>query len=353
MTLTSLYDERWDPMSEATAPVESERPSQMKGMDTGVLQMFAGSRIGRRCMNEYVFQLRRIWNHLPVAFRLRSPGLLYGRYLHGVVRFYGERRQSFGTFFLRNRAEIQLMCHLLKDKDPGSSIKISILACSKGAEVYSIVWALRSARPDLTLEMSAVDISDEILEFAKRGVYSRKGLDALRSKIVASKENVAWNTCRDQNAPIFERITDSELQTICDLEDDQCKVKPWLKEGIRWLCGDATNPDLVAILGCQDIVVANRFLCHMEPAAAESCLLKIARLVKPGGYLFISGIDLDVRTKVAKHMNWKPVTDLIREVHDGDISLRKGWPLEYWGLEPIRSNSHDWEIRYASAFQIG
>jgi hypothetical protein len=35
----------------------------------------------------------------------------------------------------------------------------------------------------------------------------------------------------------------------------------------------------VTLLGLQDIVIANRFLCHMEPRDAERCLRNIARLV--------------------------------------------------------------------------
>ncbi len=140
---------------------------------------------------------------------------------------------------------------------------------------------------------------------------------------------------------------------MCEVEDDLARVRPWLKEGIIWLCGDAADPELIGVLGYQDVVVANRFLCHMKPIAAERCLRNIARLVKPGGYLFVSGIDLDVRTKVARAMGWKPVTDLMREVHEGDPTLREGWPLAYYGLEPFRDNRPDWKIRYASVFQIG
>jgi hypothetical protein len=92
----------------------------------------------------------------------------------------------------------------------------------------------------------------------------------------------------------------------------------------------------------------------MKPMAAERCLRNIARLVKPGGYIFVSGIDLDVRAKVARAMGWKPVTDLMREIHEGDPSMmRYGWPLAYWGLEPFSDNRPDWKIRYASVFQIG
>jgi len=91
----------------------------------------------------------------------------------------------------------------------------------------------------------------------------------------------------------------------------------------------------------------------MKPAAAERCLGSIARLVKPGGYLFTSGVDLAVRTRMARRMGWKPVTDLLREVHEGDVSLRNGWPLEYWAQEPFQATRRDRVIRYAAAFRLG
>jgi SAM-dependent methyltransferase len=184
-----------------------------------------------------------------------------------------------------------------------------------------------------------------LLGRSARGVYSDNSVDG-RGDVTA------WNTSRDQNASLFEHMTDDELNAMCEADGDRVMVKPWLKEGISWLRGDAGDPDLVAVLGLQDIVVANRFLCHMEPVAAERCLRNIARLVEPGGYLFVSGIDLDVRTKVARSMGWRPITDLLREIHEGDASLRRGWPLEYWGLEPFGDDRPDSKIRYAAVFQV-
>lgn len=248
------------------------------------------------------------------------------------------------------------MRRLSDQKAYGSKLHISVLACSKGAEVYSILWTIRSARPDLRLRAHAVDISQEILEFAERGVYSLKNLNISNSsneELSGEKGDVTWNTCRDQNAPIFERMTDVEEDGMFELQGDQARIRPWLKEGITWLRGDAGDAELVHALGPQDMVVANRFLCHMEPSAAEKCLRNIARLVKPGGYLFVSGVDLPVRTRIAREMGWKPVMDLIREIHEGDPSLRRGWPLEYWGLEPFNDDRPDWKTRYASVFQIG
>lgn len=277
---------------------------------------------------------------------------MYSRYLNGVVRRFADRKQSFGTFFLRNRPELQLMCRLLDQKSLGSEANIAVVACSKGAEVYSIVWAIRTARPDLKLRLHALDISEEILEFAEGGVYSLAA-ETPKNVDTAAPGDVNWNTSRDQIAPILERMTAAEVESMFEVEGDKANVKPWLKEGIRWLRGDAGDPQLLNTLGSHDIVVANRFLCHMQPAAAEECLRCVASLVKPGGYLFVSGIDLDVRTKVALDLRWKPITDLIQEVHDGDVSIRRGWPQDYWGLEPFDESRPDWKIRYASVFQLG
>jgi SAM-dependent methyltransferase len=120
-----------------------------------------------------------------------------------------------------------------------------------------------------------------------------------------------------------------------------------------WRRGDAGSARFARSLGRQDIVVANRFLCHMKATPAERCLRAIAQLVKPGGYLFVSGVDLDVRARVAHDRGWTPITDLLEDVHDGDRSLLEGWPLEYWSIEPYQATHSDRDIRYASVFNVG
>jgi SAM-dependent methyltransferase len=258
----------------------------------------------------------------------------YGTFLHSLVELRAARKQYHGTFFLRNRPELELIRAISNQKPQGSTLRISVLACSNGAEVYSILWTIRSARPDLRVIVHAIDISNEILEIAKEGVYSRKAQPLMDS-------------------PIFERLTKEEMQAIFDSEKDRVKIKSWIKEGINWQVADAGDPELARLLGGQDIVVANRFLCHMAPQQAERCLRNLRYLVNPGGYLFVSGINLDIRTKVALDLGWTPVLDLLKEIHDGDPSVRRDWPWKYWGLEPFTSKRRDWTVRYASVFQLG
>jgi chemotaxis methyl-accepting protein methylase len=314
----------------------------------------------RRCLELYLRQSGRIWRYIPNSLKNVSVGRAYGRHLHSLICRYSERSQNHSTFFLRNRPEMELMCRLVGEKAHRAEVAITVIACSKGAEVYSILWRTRTARPDLKVNLQAVDISQEIIDFAKEGAYSLKGpanLKSLDHMGMTLEEKTTWITCRDQgpdlSTSIFQRLDQSEMDAMFDREGDLAKVQSWLKEGITWRVGDASASELIHALGPQDVVVANRFLCHMEPAAAEGCLRNIAGLVKPGGYIFVSGVDLDVRTKVAKELDWQPVPDLIREIHEGDFSLAMGWPLGWWGLEPFSENHPDWRIRYASVFRVG
>ena len=280
----------------------------------------------------YIRLNSRIWEIIPVGLRNSYPLHAYGHWLHSQVRLLSTRQQFFGTFFLRNRPALELMQRLAKEKAEGSTLRIAVVGCSIGAEVYSILWTIRSARPDLKVIVHAMDISKDILNLAERGVYTPNS-----SELVGSS--------------IFERLTAHEKGHMFDFEGESATVKPWLRDGIVWQLGDASSPELINGLGRHDIVVANNFLCHMEPSAAESCLRNVAGLMDRGGYLFVSGVDLDVRAKVAHELGWQPIPELTEQIHDGDPSVRKDWPLRWWGLEPLDKRRPDWQLRYAAVFR--
>jgi chemotaxis methyl-accepting protein methylase len=239
-----------------------------------------------------------------------------------------------GTFFFRNRPELELIRRIAEPIARLRPVKIAVLGCSNGAEVYSIRWALRSLQPGRQLVMHAVDISQSALDSARRGTYTLGVSELVRE-------------------PVCALMTPEEIRGMFDGEGHPFQIKRPIAEGIEWHLGDAADPSLRDALGAQDVVVANRFLCHMAPDQADRCLRRIAGLVAPGGFLFVSGADLDVRTKVASELGWRPVPDLLEAIHDGDRSLRKDWPCKYWGLEPLDKRRPDWPIRYASAFQVG
>ena len=237
-----------------------------------------------------------------------------------------------GTHFLRNRPALELMRRLVQEKEEGARLRIAVLGCSIGVEVYSILWTLRSSRPDLELDLDAVDISPDVLRIAERGVYNAEA-----SQMV--------------HFPIFAGLTETERTMMFDWEGDTAQIKPWLRQGITWELGDASDPDLITSLGRHDFVVANNFLCHMPARTAQLCLRNLGELVNPGGYLVVTGVDLDVRTNVAIELGWQPIPELRSEIHDGDPLVRCDWPWRWWGLEPLDQGQPHWETRYSAVFQ--
>ena len=276
---------------------------------------------------------QRLWNRLPVSVTALGPVHSYGHFLHALARVQAPRSQAFATHFLRNRPLLELIRRLVEQRIDAETLRVAVLGCSTGAEAYSVAWTIRSARPTLKLVMHAVDISSLAVEAGKAGIYS-----------------LAASPLTDTD--IFERMTKAEIAELFDRHRDEVAVRSWIKEGIEWKVGNVAEPEIVDALGEQDIVIANNFLCHMDDTMAERCLRNFARLVTPHGYLFVSGIDLDVRTKVASDLGWHSVQELLEEIHEGDPGMRTLWPCHYAAVEPLNKNRQDWKIRYAAAFQV-
>jgi chemotaxis methyl-accepting protein methylase len=302
--------------------------------DRSLLTRLARWRVfGGSPLNAYMRLNQWLWKKLPDSVIGLNLTRTYGNFLHTVAQIQSTRGQLFHTFFLRNRATLELVRRLVERHTESDTLRIAVLGCSTGAEAYSIAWRVRSARPDLKLVFYAMDISSDAVKIAESGAYS------------ASSSEFAGSN-------MFDRMTDSEMDELFDRKGGEFLIKPWIKEGIHWRVGDAADPELFSELGPQDIVVANNFLCHMNTEAAERCLLNIARLVVPSGYLFVSGVDLDVRTKVAEEIGFEPVQELLEDIHDGDPRMGTWWPFNYSALEPLDKRRQDWRIRYAAAFQL-
>lgn len=289
--------------------------------------------LGKSPVSAFLRLNQWLWNKMPTGILNLAPIYSYGQALHRLACTHGRREQAFSTFFLRNRPELELIRRLVEHKGTAETLTVSVLGCSTGAEAYSIAWKIKAARPDLRLTLNAMDISRQAVEFAKQGAYS------------LTKSELS-------STAIFEKMSPYEIEQFFDRDGNAMVVKPWIREGIHWRVGDVGHSEALASLGPQEIVVASNFLCHMDDSEADRCLRNIARLVAPNGYLFVSGIETDVRTRVARDLGWKPLEDLLEEIHDGEPYMRSIWPCHYGGLEPLNKNRMDWKIRYAAGFQV-
>ena len=268
-----------------------------------------------------------IWKRLPPVMLRSRIVRRYGHFLHRCVMIRGWRHMNQGTYLIRNRPELELIHDLARSRPKGSSFRITVLGCSAGMEVYAIKWYLRNLTPLLDIQLLGLEPHQAALDTARKGEYPLAKYD--------------W---------MLSRLTDAERTEFFEIRDDAAHIHPHLKQGIRWLEGDACDPSLENLLGKQDLVIANRFLCHMEQEQASACLRNITQLVAPDGHLFVSGVDLPVRQSVMQESGFVPVTDRLTEIHDGDPSLRAGWPFQTWGLEPLDRERTDWVSRYAMVY---
>ena len=93
---------------------------------------------------------------------------------------------------LQEPGQVRLLTRLAERKESGADLDIAVLGCSKGAEVYSIIGALRQARPDLNVKVCRIDISAD--------PRIREGGDVLAQRLGPSDGARSGQGCRSSSA---------------------------------------------------------------------------------------------------------------------------------------------------------
>jgi chemotaxis methyl-accepting protein methylase len=270
-----------------------------------------------------------LWHRFPQDSRRRLPLRKVEKLIYNFSARISNRQQSNSTWFLRNTPLLYTLCELISSRAQPQPLKLCSVGCSTGAELYSLLWLLRRAQPQLNLLPVGVDQSPSVVERARLGKYQREG-------------------------PELKDLDDELLRDMFDPAGSDWQIKNWVAQGVQWIVGDATRAELLAQIGAQDVVLANNFLIHMQKPQAEACLTNLLDLLKPGGLLVCRGTDLDIRQKIVKKFGLIPVLTRIEEIHgaDPERDAPTGWPWRYWSLEPLDKNRKDWRERYATILRV-
>jgi len=124
---------------------------------------------------------------LPLARKAGIPGIgelvqkLQGAGSGALVTSVVEAMTTNETFFFRDKIPFDLLREavlpaLLKARANRRSLRIWSAACSSGQEPYSIAMCLKEKAQELAgwrIEIVATDLSQEVLEKAKSGIYSQ------------------------------------------------------------------------------------------------------------------------------------------------------------------------------------
>lgn len=275
--------------------------------------------------------LELLWNQLPDAVRSWRLAQTIGHRIYRRAQRLQQRGEADQTAnytrFFRNIPQLELIRDLTRETPRDVPLKMAILGCSTGAELYSAVWMMRTSLRNREIQALGIDLSEAWIQTAATGIYP------LHSAEVAG-------ISPDTYAGLFSR------------HGDALRVQQWLKEGVRWWVGDVCSADLAAEFGLQDVVFANNFLFHMDDDRSASCLRNLARLGAPGGYLVLGGVDLDVRGRIVQELGLTPVTARLEDIYTAEQGMLAAWPFRFWGLEPIDRKRRDWPTRYSTVFRL-
>lgn len=264
------------------------------------------------------------WDMLPNSV-LSSWGFQkLGKLIHKAhIRWQGRVQGLQITCFLRNVPQLEVLRDLALKVPTGGRWRVFSVGCSTGAELYSLLWYLRSARSDFHISAVGVDIADTVVAKASSGEY----------------------LLEDDELSL---LSNSMLEALFDQADGALKVKDWIRKDIRWLVADAMHPNLLDVIGPADLLLANNLFGAMSDEKAEAVMGNLLRLVSPGGYFVFNG-NLDVKTRFAKKHDLVPVCERIEAIHFGDSKKIK-WPWYYSSPEPIEKGRPEWQTRYAQVF---
>jgi SAM-dependent methyltransferase len=267
-----------------------------------------------------------LWKSVPRPAQSWKAMQTIGHLIHRRVCRVRERGGGNYTRFFRNLPQLEVLRDLVLESPRKDTLKILVLGCSTGAELYSLLWMVRMARPEQKVQAWGVDLSPSCVGTAVAGTYP---IDATE----------------------LAGISETAYPGLFTRQADTLSVQRWLKEQATWSVGDACSPDLPAQFGLHDLVLANNFLFHMPEARAETCLRNIVRLVAPNGYLSVAGADLDIRSRAVRDVGLWPITAKMVDIYTAD-GLLEAWPLEFWGLEPLDRKHRDWPVRYTTVFRL-
>jgi chemotaxis protein methyltransferase CheR len=169
-------------------------------------------------------------------------------------------------------------------RNGNSPFSVWSAACSTGEEPYTIAMEcsqFQEKHRTMEYRVLATDISGEVLEKARKGIYAKDRIEPVSPQLVKR---------------FFLRSKDPSLQVV--------RIKPELRERIGFMRLNLMSPsfpfrDRFHAVFCRNVMI------YFERERQKQLLERIACSLEPGGYLFLghsetlTGMDVPFRTVAA------------------------------------------------------
>lgn len=166
------------------------------------------------------------------------------------------------TFFFREPTHFEFLERALGRRRSRAPLRVWSAACSTGEEPFSIAMTLMKALPDGAWEVVASDLSTQVLECAKEGIYPLARLDCMPDGYLAR---------------FCQRGSGAYAGTM--------RVRDELRRRVRFVQHNLL--DAGSSLGPFDVVFARNVLIYFDFERKQQILDLLTQQLSPSGLLFM------------------------------------------------------------------
>ena len=264
-------------------------------------------------MNDEEFRLIRdlIYGHCGLFFDNDSKFLLekrlgkrlslhrlpsYKEYYH-FLRYNRGKEQELSeimdllttneTYFFRESFQLRAFAEEVvpeiraeKEKKGDRSIRIWSAGCSSGEEPYTIAMLLLEMKfpQDWRLEVIGADISQRVLQQARKAVYRRSS---------------------------FRATDESYIKRFFQEQEDGFRISDQVKELVTFSHLNLFDENRLALLGKMDVIFCRNVIIYFDRNAKKRIIDAFSRILREGGYLLLGHSEslMNISTAfVLKHL---------------------------------------------------
>jgi len=258
----------------------------------------------------------------------------YGVFKHSkLLRSVDRTSAHTYTCFYRSPTQLRVLSgpvldYLGRPERTGRRLEIIAMACSNGAEVYTLASWLSLRVPGLDFHITASDLHQSMVDKAASGQYTAD--EALQSQYIT---------------------TDFVSRTF-DRKGEFHVVKPELRAKVTFHQADLLDSHgLRERFGPAPLVLAQNVLFHLSPANARIAFDNLYNMLQDRGVLLVEGMDGDLRVELTQRYGLEPLLDKQRRIYsETRVHTPIDWWNYYWGSEPYFPLRPDRERRYGTIF---
>lgn len=256
----------------------------------------------------------------------------YGVVKHAWLLATCDRTQSHTyTCFYRTPSQLEALAGPVLESLGGAPkdrpLEIVVLACSNGAEAYTIASFLRKRLPSLDFRITAADLHQEMVEYGRAASYLPE--EALQSEF----------------------IDDEFVSRTFDKVGERYVVKPDIRARVTFKQANLLDEGLAAQFPPADVVTAQNVLFHLKPRDAKKAFENLIKILKPRAALLIDGMDQPLRVALTQAHRLEPLPYKARQIYnESRIHTPIDWWRYYWGSEPYSPLRRDRKRRYGTIF---